>query len=363
MAELLRLLSDRVQFAEPTALAVLPVAFAAVVLVAIVLMWRRRSRPVRTGASSYPLVGRIRWWLAAASILAVAGLAAAQPRVKYGPASFKRGSVDVAVAIDVSASMWVKDLGPSRLDIATREILRMQSEGILQPGDRGALFVFGGTTVRKVHLSPRVERLIEGVQKLKQPATLSGDSFPWDSDVAGAFEHIVQSLDLQDRLEAAVSEDDWRPPRRSDRALLLFTDGDFGLRPEQLQRLDVALGEFRRRGIAVYPLGIGTTGGAELTTILGEYDPEDYDPSLASELAGQRTQLRASTLTFLAERTGGRSFIVDNAGTPAATFLRDVIGSHRGLTFQLVPSEDGLDAWSYLVAFAVLIFVAAVLFY
>lgn len=360
---MLGFLGDRVEFSNPAALLILPLVLAMLVASLIVLGLRRRWRPARTRGSSYPLIGTMKWWLCAACILAVTGLAAAQPRLKYGGASFKRGSVDLPIVIDVSASMWVKDVGVSRLDVAIREVLRLQTEGILQTGDRAALFVFGGTTVRKAHLSPRLERLTEAVQKLKQPATLAGDAFPWDSDVASAFEHIYQSIDLQDRLESGTREDDWRPARRTDRALILLTDGDFGLRQEQQQRLDAALAEFRRRGIAVYPVGIGTRTGAELTSILDGYRVEDYDETLPSELTGQQTVLRMSTLSFLAERTGGAVFTLDHTGRSATDFLRTAVGAHRGLTFQLTPSDDGLDAWQYLVACGILIFGVAVLFY
>ena len=363
MSDMLASFGDRVEFGSPAALMILPLALALLVVGVLVQVIRRRWRPARTRGSAYPLIGRMRWWLASICILAVTGLAAAQPRLKYGAATFKRGSVDIPIVVDVSASMWVKDVGTSRLQVAIREALRLQTEGILQTGDRAGLFVFGGTTVRKAHLSPRLDRLTDAVQKLAQPTTLAGDSFPWDSDVAGAFEHIYQSIDAQDRLEAGASEDDWRPPVRTDRALILLSDGDFGLSQEQQQRLDTALAEFRRRGIAVYAVGIGTRTGAEMTSILDAYRPEDYDPTLASELTGQRTVLRMSTLSFLAERTGGAVFLLDDAGRSATDFLRTAVSAHRGLTFQLTPSDDGLDAWQYLLACGILIFGVAVLFY
>ena len=66
-------------------------------------------------------------------------VAAARPFWVYGGSSFKRGDVDVVVAIDASASMWVKDLGPSRLDLAVREALGLYTQDILTPGDRTAL--------------------------------------------------------------------------------------------------------------------------------------------------------------------------------------------------------------------------------
>jgi hypothetical protein len=363
MLETLATFGDRVEFGEPLALLFVPLAGICLAVGVAVHVFIRRLRPARTHGSSYPLVGPIKLWLVAAWVVALVAIAAAQPRLRYGGASFKRGAVDLAILIDGSASMWVRDLGPSRLEVAVRELMALQTEGILQTGDRVGLFVFGGTTIRKVHLSSKTDRLIEEIAKVKAPETLSGDSFPWDSDVVGAFEHVHRSLDLQDRYEAGASERDWRPARRSDRAVIVVSDGDFQVAQDEMPRMDAALAELRRRGIPVYAIGIGTRTGADLTSILRDYDPNEYDASLAAELTGQTTVLRANALTYLAERTGGKTTTLDNGGQSAAGFLRENVDAHRGLGVQLVPSDDSLEAWQYLVTAAVVLLALAILFY
>jgi hypothetical protein len=101
-----------------------------------------------------------------------------------------------------------------------------------------------------------------------------------------------------------------------------------------------------------------------LSTILGAYQRDrDYDAALAAELAGQRSQLRVSTLTYLAERTGGMTFTIDRIGPSAAGFLREAVASHRGVTFQLMPSQKSQERWQYFVAGAILLFALAVLLY
>ena len=273
------------------------------------------------------------------------------------------GDVDVAVAIDGSASMWVKDLGTeSRLDVAIREVMNLYTQDILTPGDRVALFVFGTTAVRKVHLSSDSERFIDQVGRVAPPETLSGDAFPWDSDIASAFEHIYSSIDNQDRFEAG--EEEWTPERRSDRLVLLFTDGDFAEDPEQLSRLDQALTEFQRRGLAVYPVGVGSTIGTDLDRVLDDYvQGIDYDETLAADLDGIRTRLTVDGLSMVAQRTNGRSFVIDSAGISATPFLRNAVDSHRSITFQLIPSDDREEVWQWVLAAAVLVFIVAVLFY
>jgi len=355
------LISNSVEFANPEYLAIVPIAGLLLVFGLLVFALRLRLRPVRTEGSSYPFFGHIKFWFLAIGALVLVAVAAARPFWIYGGSSFRRGDVEVAVAIDASASMWVKDLGPSRLAVAVREALSLYTQDILTPGDRTALFVWGTTALRRVHLSSNPDRFIQEVGRIGQPPTLSGDAFPWDSDVATAFESIYLSLDNQDRFEAG---EDWVPVERSDRLVMLFTDGDFLIDAEQMSRLDVALGEFRRRGLVIYPVGIGTRAGASVDSVLMDYvRGVDYDETLVADLEGQRTRLGLDGIGLLEQRTSGRSFLVDSLQISSSNFLRNVVDSHRSISFQLVPAEDKQEVWQWVVMLAIFIFVAAMLFY
>lgn len=342
---------------------VVPIAALLLLFGLSVFAFRLTLRPARTHGSSYPLVGHIKFWFFLILTLALVSTAAARPFWNYGASSFKRGDIDVAVAIDGSASMWVKDLGSlSRLDLAVREVMKLYNEEILTQGDRVALFVFGTTAVRKVHLSSNAERFIDQVGRIAPPKTLSGDAFPWDSDVVSVFEHVYASIDNQDRFEAG--EEDWAPERRTDRLVILFTDGDFAANPDQMSRLDQALGEFQRRGLSVYTVGVGSPIATDLDRVLEDYVPGiDYDATLVSDLEGVRTRLTTDGLSMLESRTGGGSFIIDSPGISAAPFLRNAIDSHRSISFQLLPADDKQEVWQWVLALAVLTLVVAVLFY
>jgi hypothetical protein len=365
MFDALAFLHDRVEFGNPQALMFLPIAAALMVLAVMVQIVIRRRRPPRTRGSFYPRIGRVKLWFAAAWLVALAAVAAAEPRLlSAGAGVFGRGRVDVAIALDVSASMWIRDLGPSRLDVAVREVLALQSEGILQAGDRAGLFVFGGTAVRKAHLSSNVERLMEAVQKVGPPQTLTGDSFPWDSDIASVLEHLYQSLDTQDRFETGSGAKRWEPAKRSDRVVVLISDGDFAADRRQLERLESALAEFRRRGVPVYAVGVGSRAGEKLTAVLSDYTAvRDYDQSLAAELEGQHTRLGMSNLSLIAQRTGGEAFMIDTLGRAAAPFLRDAVEAHRAVSFQLTRKQDKQAAWQHVVVIALVLFAVCVLFY
>ncbi len=363
MAEFLAASQESLEFANPEFLMVVPIAALLLLFGLSIFAIRLTLRPARTHGSSYPLVGHIKFWFFLILTLALVSTAAARPFWNYGASSFKRGDIDVAVAIDGSASMWVKDLGPmSRLEVVIREVMNLYTDEILTEGDRVALFVFGTTAVRKVHLSSNAERFIDQVGRIAPPESLSGDAFPWDSDVVSVFEHIYSSLDNQDRFEAG--EEEWAPERRTDRLVILFTDGDFATNPDQMSRLDQALGEFQRRGLAVYPVGVGSPIGTDLDRVLEDYVPGiDYDASLVADLEDVRTRLTTEGFSMLETRTDGRSFVIDSLGISAAPFLRNVIDSHRSISFQLLPADDKQEVWQLVLALAVLTFIVAVLFY
>ena len=353
---------DAVEFDSPEFLMAVPIALVLLFFGAAILALRLALRPARTHGSSYPLLGHIKFWFFAILVLMAVAVAAARPYWVYGGRSFKRGDVDVAIVVDGSASMWVTDIGPPRLDLAVREALGLYTEEILTPGDRTALFVFGTTAVRKAHLSSDGDRFVEQLGRVAPPDTLSGDAFPWDSDIASAFEHVYQSIDNQDRFESG--DEDWVPEQRSDRVVLLFTDGDFIGSRDQMARLDTALSEFQRRGLTVYTVGIGSRTGTNLDEVLRSYvRGVDYDESLEADLDQIRTRLDTNGLGMLEQRTGGRSFVIESAGVSSTPFLRSAVNSHRSISFQLVPAEDKQEIWQWVLAFAVVVFVVAVLIY
>lgn len=355
-------LRESVEFQNPEYLTVIPIAGLLLLFGFVIFLIRVRQRPARTEGSTYPWIGHIKFWFLATLALSILGVAAARPFWVYGASSFKRGDVDVAVIIDASASMWVRDLGPSRLEIAVREALGLYTQDILTEGDRVALFVFGTTALRQVHLSSNAERFIEQVGQIGPPEQLSGDAFPWDSDIATAFEHVYQSIDNQDRFEGGG--EDWQPEERDDRVILLLTDGDFASDNEQIARLDDALSEFRRRGLAIYPVVIGSRTGVPLDLVLDDYVRGiDYDETLEADLAGLRTRLNPEGVAMFDARSGGGSFILDNANLSSGSFLRNSIDDHRSITFQLVPAEDKQEIWQWVVLAAILVLVAAMLFY
>ena len=124
------------------------------------------------------------------------------------------------------------------------------------------------------------------------------------------------------------------------------------------------MAEFQRRGLKIYPIGIGTRTGVDLPDVLLDYAKGiDYDDALEAELEGLRTQLNTDTLSFLEQRSGGRQFIIDSSEVSASSFLKDVIDSHRSISFELVADDETQEIWQYVLGLAILAFAAAIIFY
>ena len=128
MNSLLAAFEDTIEFTNPEYLMVVPLAALLLLFGTLIFGVRLSLRPSKTHGSSYPLFGHIKFWFLAVIALVAVGTAAARPFWVYGGRSFKRGNVDVAVVVDGSASMWVKDLGPSRLDLAIRGLYADQPD-------------------------------------------------------------------------------------------------------------------------------------------------------------------------------------------------------------------------------------------
>jgi hypothetical protein len=349
-----------VQFHDPIYLDVAVLAAAVLCLGIAVQIVLVRRRPARTRGSSYPLLGGSSLWFVTTILLGVAAVAAARPLLVSRDAAFTRGSVDVALLVDVSASMWARDLGVSRLEIAAREALGLRD--MLRPGDRAALFVFGGSAIRKVHLSANLDRLAEIVVNLRPPDVVAADAFPWESDVVNALEHLSAALDTQDRFESRQPH--WQPEPRANRFVVLFTDGDFSLDAEHAQRLEDALALFRRRGVSIYAVGIGTKAGAGLADVLSQYRRGDgVDTSLLQEIADLKTSLNPAAVELFSRRTGGNAALIEQPLGGAQDLLRQAVNSHRAVSLQTGADEQKQEIWGRVLSAGLLLLAAAILFY
>lgn len=243
--------------------------------VLLALAWRRGGSDAgRAGLARVGVVGsrlqpagssgtRRPWRLAAA--LAFALVALAQPRWGRTEQAGEEPAREILIALDLSRSMLVEDVAPSRLQRA-HAIVNALLDGL--HGERVGLIVFAGTAYVQVPLSSDYQILREFLPQLEPGyVPLGGTDYAGMLRVAGE----------------GFSED-----AASDRFLFVLSDGESttpGWR-EELARL-------AQRGTMVVALGIGTTAGG------------DVPPATDGEKSPAQSRLEPATLQALAAGTQG----------------------------------------------------------
>ena len=382
MIEILIGIKDRFHFLDPVFLYLLAPLFALFVLWSGTTVIKLIKRPKRTHGSKYPLIGKTKLWgLCAIPAGVLMVLAMAKPSLSQGSFKASRGDIEVIFVIDRSISMRADDIRPSRLDIAKREAFNVES--LLTEGDKAALFVFGKESHRKIFLSGRLDNTFGRLARVSFPASLQGDGLIWDSDFASMLENIYRSMDKQDARSEGYSGKNYIPQKRTNRIVLIFSDGEDQLKKEKpateeaakyqddyIKRLNSALAEFRKRGLKIYPVGIGTQRGVNWLSLLRGYkEYVDYPAELLQDKEWQNSASRIDkeNLMFLARSTGaqpeGNIWTVENGATTVKLYLSEAIESNRRILLEFGQSEDDQDLWQYFLIAAIVVLASGVLTY
>jgi Ca-activated chloride channel family protein len=280
------------RFANPHLLWLFAVVPAAVLAYAVHFAHRRRLL-ARLGDG--PLVARMvaavsvprKVTRAALVVLALGLMATALGRPQAGGRArlTKQPGLDLVVALDFSRSMLAKDVYPSRLERAKRELEQLiDSLG----GDRVGLVAFAGET-------------------LSYPPTTDyaavklfwRDLNPWDMPVGGTAigRALRASLDLLVHLRQKGG------PTRA-QVILLLTDGE-DTDSEPLAMADDA----SKLGVKVFTVGIGSRSGE----LIPEYDEQGKVTGYVKDQDGKyvTSRLAEDMLTQIAQKTGGEYFHAD----------------------------------------------------
>lgn len=355
-------------------------------LAALFILWlgatvlKLVKRPKQTYGSKYPLIGSIKLWgLFAIPAGALMILAMAKPSLNQGSFKASRGDIEVILVIDRSISMRADDLKPSRLDIAKREAANVGS--LLTEGDKAALFVFGRESHKKIDLSKRPENTFGRLARVSFPESIKGDGLVWESDFASMLENIYQSMDRQDAYNEGYLGKNYAPKKRSNRIVIIFSDGEDQIRKDKpatqieaeyrsayIKRLNSAILEFKRRGLKIYPVGLGTEKGVKWLSLLRGYKKgEDYEEDLIQKWQNGIARIDKENLVFLARSTGvslgGNIWTVQNSATTVKVYLRAAINANRRVMLEFGASESDQDLWQYFLMAAVGILALGIISY
>lgn len=174
-----------------------------------------------------------------AGAVALGAVALAGPTWGTATRAARQESLDLVVALDVSNSMRVADVAPTRLDRARLDVLRL-TEG--RRGDRVGLVIFAGEAF------------------LQCPLTSDMSAVRLFLDAVDPEQVVVQGTDFARALvaaESAFDAEDGAADRT--RAILVVSDGE-----DHEGGLQEAADRLRERGVTLLALGIGTDAGGTI---------------------------------------------------------------------------------------------------
>ena len=243
--------------------------------------------------------------------MALLGLAALRPQYGMEETEWKRKGLDVAIALDLSASMLTRDVEPDRLHASMLELEDLLS---LLSGGRVGLVPFAGIAYRQSPLTSdfgaiRIYLRDLSPADLPVPGTAVGRALSVSLDLLGA-----------GRADSDTETDEQilHPFKGSKyKVIVLVTDGeDHGSKP-----LDVAR-RAKDLGIRIYTVGVGDPGAGDLVPELDEETGEPTGERLTDSESGAPvvSRLHEDLLKEVAEITGGRYFHYTGQAIATALF-------------------------------------------
>jgi Ca-activated chloride channel family protein len=268
-------------------------------------------------------------------VLAVALLALGLTRPQAGGSARleKQRGLDVVVALDFSKSMLAKDIYPSRLERAKRELERLMDR---LAGDRIGLVAFAGETLT---YPPTTDY---AAVKL-----FWRDMTPSDIPVGGtAIGRALKSgLEMLKRLQAKGGE-------TRGQVILLLTDGeDTDSEPMEMAE------EAAKLGVKIFAVGIGSRSGELVPDLNEEGQAQGYVKDKDGKYVTSR--LSEDLLSKIAARTGGEYLRADARHFGVETIEAALAGLKRTENeARLVKSYDEIYEYLLTPAFVLLVFEA-----
>ncbi len=253
-------------------------------------------------------------------------LALARPQFGDRRGELAQTGRDILVLLDLSRSMTVTDLSPTRLAVAKRAAWETVSAS---PGDRVGLAVFGGSAF------------------LQLPLTSDQAAFRLFLDAASTDDLGDPGTDLPGALATAALVFE-HEGERGHRALLVVSDGESGE-----GAMDDALAQLRKQEVPVFALGIGTAEGGPIPADSTEL-PDKFHRDHIGRIAISR--MEEAELRRAAETTGGAFARWDNREEMKR--LTEALGNLEAGTLSSRKSPERADRFQWPLALAVAVLLA-----
>ncbi len=201
--------------------------------------------------------------------------------------------IDLMIALDVSKSMWARDVKPNRLERVKLSISNLIGN---VRGDRVGLIAFAGNAFLQCPLTLDHQAFINTLNNIQVGTIKMGGT-----NLASPIDEASRSFSKDDR----------------DRFLVLISDGE-DLEGEGLKRAK----EAAKQGIKIYTIGIGSKEGARIPN-----DPIDVPAKnflLNPEGKTVITQLDERSLKAISTETEGKYFPLGSTGQGLVTVFKNL---------------------------------------
>lgn len=240
------------------------------------------------------------------------------PRKPGGDTGGSRKGIDVVIALDISRSMWAKDIAPNRLEKAKTIINDLIDK---MPDNRIGLVLFAGKAYLQMPLTSD-----HSAAKLFV-ASADPTAIPQQGTV------ISDAMNMTDRA--------FNKQERKFKSVILFSDGE-DHDPDAL----ATAREMAARGVMINTVGIGTAEGTIIT------DPSTGMPALDAMGNRINSRLNASELMLIASLTNGIYVQINQTADPAD----QIIGHLSGVKKEALSDISLVNFKSYYLWFAIPMF-------
>lgn len=207
----------------------------------------------------------------------------------------KRKGNDVIIALDISRSMLTRDVVPSRLERAKREMKKFIAKLM---GDRIGIILFAGVAYTQCPLTTDYAA-VEMYLDVIHPGIIP-----------------VQGTEIGKAIKEAIRA--FPDSTNKQRILLLITDGEDHATEETMEAIKMA----KKNNLKIYTVGVGSPAGSLIPLY-------DENGKLTGYLKDENnnyvtSRLNAQLLEAIAMETGGKSYILGTAGDDLDAIVKEL---------------------------------------
>ncbi|MSQ84469.1 MAG: VWA domain-containing protein [Myxococcales bacterium] len=325
------------------------VALLGVWAVVEVANWPRRLARLGTGSAIQQMVAcfeprraLVRAVLATLALLLLVG-AATRPRYGLRETEISNAGIDIALVVDASKSMLVKDVVPNRLLGTGLEISALLSK---LAGGRVALIPFAGIPFLQCPLTSDHDVIRNYLQDLRP------DDLPvGGTNIGRAIVLATEILSGEKENQEAELRDNLMPQFKGskNKAIVLFSDGE----DHEGAALEAAR-KAAEKGVRIYTVGVGSAFG-DPVPVLG---PDGTVTGVVKDEAGNPvfSKLNMDLLEQIAKATGGQALRYSNQSVAPQLFA--ALDSLEKAEFLAQFKQLGEDRYQFLLGPALLLLLA-----